>query len=144
MSVILEFIEIERRPDCIVSENKTCGIFEVTNDQVKKLDSFLTKNTELFHKLLKDPHSIWQGEVYNIPWMNHYAFFILAVDFEMNVGYRNADGALITLAFEPKSIDFVVTSAIKNIKSAADSLSKLKALLEKAIARNSLIVVSWG
>jgi hypothetical protein len=76
--------------------------------------------------------------------MNHYAFFILAVDFEMNVGYKDADGALITLAFEPKSIHFVVTSAIENIKSAAGSLSQLKELLEKAVARNSLIVVRWG
>jgi hypothetical protein len=53
MSVILEFIEIERKPDCIVSENKTCGIFEVNNDQVKTLDSFLPKTQSFFINYLR-------------------------------------------------------------------------------------------
>jgi hypothetical protein len=144
MSLILRFIEIERNQDCIISENRTCGIFEVDNDKVKKINEFYTRNTDVFEKLLKDPHSIWQGEVYNIPWMNHYAFFLLAVDFEMNVGYRKISDSLITLAFEPESIHFVVTSAIDNINSVGSTLNELKQLLDNSLKNESLIIVSWG
>lgn len=144
MSLTLRFIEIEKTNEAIISENKTVGIFEVNNDFVVKKNEVYTQNTELFEKLLKDPHSIWGGEVYNIPWMNHYAFFLLALDFEMNVGYRKEGDSIITLAFTPKSIEFVVSSAINNIPDIGDSLNDLAELIKHTIDNDNLIMVSWG
>ena len=144
MSLILRFIEIKKSETAIVSENKTIGVYEVNNDKIEKVNEYYTKNTDLFDKLLKDPHSIWQGEVYNIPWMNHFAFYILAMDFESNTGYRKEGDSIITLAWEPKSIDYVIEQAIANIQTAKEELSELHRLTKNASNNNNIIMVSWG
>lgn len=144
MSLILRFIEIEKTAAAIVSENRTIGVCEVNNDKIIKVDEFYTKNTDLFDKLLKDPHSIWQGEYYNIPWMNHFAFYILGLDFESNTGYRKEGDSIITLAWEPKSIEYIVSAAKSNIPSIKDSLDRLDELAKNAIQNDHLIMVSWN
>ena len=144
MSLSLRFIEIKKTEAAIISSNKTIGVYEVNNDKIEKVSEFETKKTDLFEKLLKDPHSIWEGEVYNIPWMNHFAFYILALDFESNTGFRNEGDSLITLAWEPKSIDYVIEQAIANIQTAREELSELNKLTKNATNNNNIIMVSWG
>lgn len=144
MSLSLRFVEIRKTESAIISSNKTIGVYEVNTGRIEKVNEFDTRQTDLFEKLLKDPHSIWEGEVYNIPWMNHFAFYILALDFESNTGFRNEGGSLITLAWEPKSIDYVIEQAIANIQSVKEEFSELHKLTKHAYSNNNIIMVSWG
>ena len=142
MSVILNFTEIERNADAIISENKTCGLFEINNDKKKKINQIYSSKAEIFNKLLKDPHSVWKGEVYNIPPIHNYIFYLLALDFDSSVGYRNEEDYLVVLAFEPQPIYAVVSQANRDF--ADDGLKELEVMLEHAVESNSLIMVDWG
>jgi len=144
MSLTLNFTEYKKNSEGIISENQTAGIYEILHEKLSKINEFYTQETDLFDKMLKDPHSIWRGEVYNIPWMSNYTFLILALDFEMNVGYRNTDNGLISLAFDATEILNIVQAMRINLADVPENFQELEDLLSHASQEDNVISVSWG
>lgn len=143
MSVVLEFKQIKKKKESIVASIKSCNLFEIDQELAEKGNGCYVRNTDLFESLLKD-RDTWRGEVYNIPPIWNYLFYVLAMDMENNVGYRMESGRIIFLAFDPKPIHFVVSQAIKDVPEAGAELNELEQLLEEAVEKDFLINVSWG
>lgn len=143
MSVVLEFRQIEKNEEAIVNYLQTCELYEIDQDKVKSHKKCHLKNSDLIEKILKDRDS-WKGERYNIPQLHNYLFYILALDFENNLGHRMIDDKIIFLGFDPKPIHFVISQAKKDVNEVGNSFDELEILLEEAIEKDYLIGINWG
>ena len=143
MSVILEFKQITNKEVSTISELRSCEIYEIENIKHEKGRECYIQDTDLFEEILMNRDS-WQGEVYNIPMIHNYLFFILAMDFEDNIGHRIENDEIVFLAFDPKPIQFVVSQAIIDVPKISSHFDELHAILQEAVEKDFLISVKWS
>ncbi|HAS45269.1 MAG TPA: hypothetical protein DCS93_32600 [Microscillaceae bacterium] len=140
MSVILEFTQIET--ENIVSENKTLGIYEVLLDNISWLEgAYIQSNiiSALFHEA-----NNW-GEVYFRPDSSQFLFYLLAVDFESQVGFRESDEGSVIIAFDPYPLKQFFEEAQKRTQYGQDgAFDRILEVLTQAILDDSLICTKWG
>jgi len=140
MSVIIEFHQIEKKN--ILSENKIFGMYELPYEGISYKNS-LPFEPNYFQYLFEDANK-WD-EVYFRPFVNDFLFYLLAVGFETEVGFKEIDGESIIVAFDPKVILNFLDTAIKHSKYGREGIfDHLKKLVEDAIKNDWLIFGLYG
>ncbi|OJJ15842.1 hypothetical protein BKI52_36600 [marine bacterium AO1-C] len=140
MSVILEFTQIEK--ENLISENKTLGIYEVLLDNIHwKEGTYIQSDiiSALFHEA-----DNW-GEVYFRPNSSQFLFYLLAVDFESNIGFRETNEGNVIVVFDPYPLKQFFEEAQKRTQYGKDgAFDQLLDLLTQAILEDFLICTKWG
>ncbi|MCG8331082.1 MAG: hypothetical protein MI974_25540 [Chitinophagales bacterium] len=143
MSVVLEFSQITNKEESAITFLKSCNLYEIDQSKSQRGRGCYIRNTELFQEIFTN-RDAWKGEVYNIPMMHNYLFYVLAMDFENNVGHRLENDKVIFLGFDPKPIHRVISQAKKDVPKIVNNFDELQSILEEAIEKDYLINVYWG
>ena len=135
MSITLDFHQIEK--ENVLSENKIFGMYELPFEDLKNKRS-VYMDPDIIQELYDDANK-WD-EVYFQPFIPDFLFFLLAVNFEMEIGFKIIDGKHRIVAFDPKVILKFINEAIRHSQYGRDgAFDQVKTLVEEAIDNDWLI-----
>jgi hypothetical protein len=140
MSVVIEFTQVQKAN--IKSRNQILGIYEIEFEDINwgEGDCF---NSSLFHELFEEANT-W-GENYFQPPRSKFLFFLLATDYELEIGIKEIEGKEWILAFDPAPLKEFFLDAAKYTQAGEEgAFNNLLSLLDESIEKGFLIHVHYG
>lgn len=138
MSVVIELNQVEKTH--VISENKVLGVYEVNLAKAKSLKGEYCKLSHIYN--LYEEANNW-GEVYLKPTNKFFLFYLFAVNFEEEVGFRTEGDDEFACAYDPVILQSFFSRAKQyTVEGKAGFYDDFLALAEEAIAKDLLIYSS--